>query len=103
MPKLPRFNYVEDDELPNITLEFEGVDLGVFTSIVMNVRRPDGRLIVKTAVIDDAPNGLLHFEWAVGDLIEGLQTADIVFTESSGKSETFPDDQPLEINVRPKV
>lgn len=96
-------HYVDTDELPILSFEYEDQDLSVFASIVLRIRRPDGRLIEKAAVIDDAPGGLFHFEFAVGDLIFGHNRAEVRFTDLSGKSETFPAEAPIAIIVRGEV
>jgi hypothetical protein len=103
MPKLPRIYYVEDDRLPDLAVEFEGTDLSGYTSILLHLRRADGKLVVKTAVIDDVTNGFFHFAWAAGDLAEGKHQAEIRLTTPTGQTLTFPEDQALEVHVRPRV
>lgn len=78
------------------------VDLSVYSSIVMNVRRCDGTSFSLTAVVDDAPNGLAHFTFLAGQLIVGIHEADIVFSTSDGGVDLFPPDAPILIKVRSK-
>lgn len=95
--------YVDTDELPLLTFEYEDQDLADFASIVLRVRRPDGRLVEIAATIDDAPSGMFHFEFAEGDLQAGNHEAEVRFVDLSGKSETMPADAPIAIIVRGEV
>ncbi len=94
---LPLFNvtYVDDAGAP--------IDVSPFTDIVLRVRRPDETAFERTAVIDDAVNGLFHFEWAAGDLVEGDSKAEIRFEDGTAKPETVPSDSPLVLRIRERV
>lgn len=104
--KLVVLNFVEGDRLPDVDFEFTGTDVSIpaqFASITLRVRRVDGTKLAKAAVIDDGPNGLFHFEWAVGDLTEGQHKAEVVFVDGASKAETFPGDEPLVLDVRGQI
>lgn len=100
--------FVAIDTLPDLLFDYSGestgpIDLTLFSSIVVRVRRSDGILVFPTVVIDDAANGLFHAEWAVGDLIEGTHTFEIVFTDLSAKENTLPKKRPVILQVRGRV
>lgn len=96
--------YVAADELPDISFEFEGVDLAIYTSITFRMRRSDGKLITSSHVVDDGPGGLGHFPFVAGDMIEGAHRAEIrTVLLSNSKPETFPDDNPIRVIVRAQV
>ena len=87
-------DFVENDLLPHLSVEWEGEDISGF-DIKLNIRRPNGTKVVKTAVIDDANVGaggtaLFHFEWALGDLCVGESAAEIEVFDVSLDNETFP-------------
>lgn len=95
--------FVDADQLPQLNFEFENQDLAAFTTIELRIRKQDGTQFTKNAIIDDAPNGLFHFEWAVGELSAGAHEAEVVFTDIGGLPETFPDDKPILLIVRDQV
>lgn len=96
--------YVEDDRLPDLSFEFEGVNLVIYASITLRIKREDGKLITSTGVVDDAAAGLGHFEFLAGDLIEGNHLAEIRTVRlADTKPETYPSDQPINFIVRGQV
>jgi hypothetical protein len=99
----PVYNVVEGDDFPQIHIEIEGVDLALFASIQLHVRRPGGTKFVRDAVIDDGPNGKFHFEWEQGDLIAGRHEADVIFTDLAGLESAYPQKQPILIEARSRV
>ena len=104
MAKKPTIYRVAEDELPNVSMTFTGQDLSIYSSIKMRVRLENKSLLEVDAVIDDAPNGVCHFEFADGDLVAGDHTCEWRFVRTSdSKAETFPDDGPLNFVVRPQV
>ena len=96
-------NFVANDLLPDLSFEFKDTDISSFLSITLRVRKASGELILKAAVIDDAANGLFHFEWAVDELTVGTHTAEVRFIDASSKPETFPEKTPLTLIVRDQV
>jgi len=97
------FRYVDTDEKPDLGAELEGEDISQFASITLRVRLSSGKLLTKAAIVDDSPNGLFHFEFDTGDLIAGIHKAEVVFAFPDGKTETVPDEQPIDIIVRKAV
>lgn len=103
MPQATLF-YVEADELPDLPFELEGIDLSTFSSIKLRIRLDTGGIVEVDAVIDDAPNGLGHFEFATGEIIKGNHLAEIrTVRASDSKPETFPDEQPMQFIVRGQI
>lgn len=80
-----------------------GVDLTVYTTATLTMLRPDGTSIVKTATIDDAGAGTIHFTWAANDLQAGLSLGDLAFFTAAGLRWTEPSDEPIRFVVRAKV
>lgn len=101
----PILNFVESDsavQLPGV-YEADDPDLAQFASIILNVRTSECAVLSKTAIIDNAPAGIFHFEFLPADLPVGRHQADIVFTDLSGDEETFPEERPLLLVVRSRV
>lgn len=97
-------DYVENDLLPFLDVEWEGQDITGFT-INLNFRKPNGTKVIKTAIIDDANAGgagsaLFHFEWASGDLCPGESLAEIEVIDGGALNETF---QGIILKVAPEV
>lgn len=114
MTGIGTFFFVETDLLPDFSVLFEvededglvtgPLDLTGFISIDLRMRRDDGQLIVRPITIDDGPNGLGHFEWAAGDLVQGEHKAEIRMVRTSdSKPETIPDEQPMIFSIRRPV
>ncbi len=101
---VPQVLYVESDMLPDLSFEFEGINLSIYTSITLRVRREDGTLLTRLATIDDAAGGLGHFAFAAGEITPGNHEAEIrTIRASDSKAETYPDDQPIQFIVREQV
>lgn len=98
MSDVVQINYVEGDNLENIFVTYKG-DISSFVSINLDVRRPNGTSLTKPAIIDNAPEGKFHFEWATGDLIAGINEARIKLEVTAGNVKSVPD-VPLRLNVR---
>jgi hypothetical protein len=94
---------VEVDTRPTLQIVFTGVDLSIYSSIVIRVKRPDGTVIERTATIDSAADGAFHFDWQAGDLQYGTSLADIRFTETGGAVLTLPAENPLKLINRHRV
>lgn len=92
---------VELDRKPFLNLEYDG-DITDLT-ILLRVRRQNNTLIEIPATVDDAENGLFHFEWGDGDLTVGTHLADVVFTDGDELPFTLPDEGPIRLVVRKKV
>lgn len=99
----PIMRFVEGDQEPDSIFMFEDTDLSAFSTIELRIRRNDCDLLVKTAIVDDAENGVFHFAWGAGDLIEGRHEADLVFVDLAGKEETWSDREPILLIVRGRV
>lgn len=95
--------YVATDRKPDLSFEFDGVDLSSFTAIQFLLRQQAGLLVTRDAVVDDAANGLFHIEWADGDLPLGTHEGEVLFVHAAGVEETWPADRPLRIVVRQRV
>lgn len=95
--------FVEIDTKPNLTCAFENTDVSTYTSIVLSVKRPDGTVISRNAVIDDGPGGLFHFAWQAGDLQYGISLAEIRFTDAGGGVLTIPNDNPMKLISRKRL
>lgn len=81
--------FTDGDRLPELVGVLRDVDLTGFT-IKMNITRPSGVPITKTAIILDAAQGQFKFTWGSDDLEHGFgQPAVIRAIDSSGKSETI--------------
>lgn len=85
------FPYVAGDALPRI---FGKTDVGDITgyAVELNIKRPDGSVLVKTGTIDDAPNGSFSFPaFDATDLQAGQQRATIRIINGASEldSETF--------------
>lgn len=107
------FHFVATDLLPFFFFTFEEeaddgtvtpVDLTVYSSIQLRMRRDDGVLITVDHTVDDAAAGEGHFEWGVDDLTEGLHKAEIrrVFV-AGGLPETIPAERPMTFDTRSQV
>lgn len=94
---------VEGDLEPTLSFELAGQDLADYASITMRVRRDDGKLLSRAAVIDDAPNGLFHFEWQAGDLVRGRHRMEIEFVSLGGGNFTIPSRAPILLDVRADI
>lgn len=114
MPSANTFFFVETDLLPVFDVAFEvedddgnvtgPLDLGLYTSIDLRLRQEAGALRVRPIVVDDGPNGLGHFEWVAGDLVQGVHAAEIILIRASdSKQETIPDFQPMTFSIRTQV
>lgn len=100
----PALFYVESDELPDLSFTFEGIDLSIYSSITLRVRREEGTLLQVAATIDDAAAGEGHFAFSAGEITRGNHEAEIVTVRvSDSKEETFPDDAALPFLVRERV
>lgn len=95
--------YAATDRKPDLNFEFEGVDLSSFSAITFRLRQQSGLSVERSAVIDDAANGLFHIEWQADDLPLGSHEGEIVFEHSSGIEETWPAERPIVIVVRQRV
>lgn len=103
MPK-PALFYVAADELPDLSFEFEGVDLSTLSSITLRIKRSDGKLVTATGIVDDAAAGKGHFEFATGDLIEGTHEMEIrTIRLADSKPRTFPSGESIQFIVRGQV
>ena len=84
---------VYGDLLPYLYIELELEDITGWT-ITLNVSRPDGTRIQRTAIVV-APNvgGLgnaeFYFDWAVGDLMQGENHAEVELFNTLGENQTF--------------
>ena len=86
----PLIRYVDNDELPDIPFEFEGIDLAIYSSITLRIRREDGTLLTRPHVIDDGANGKGHFEFITGDITPGNHEMEIrTVLVSNSKPETI--------------
>lgn len=94
---------VSQDELPNLNFEFEDQDISTYVSIKLRIRAPNGIKHEYDAVIDDGPNGLFHFEIGTNDLGEGLHKMEVVFEPVADKQETWPADEPIQLDIRGTV
>lgn len=97
-------NFVENDLLPWIDVEWEGEDISGFT-IYLHVRKPNGTRFSRTAIIDDpnlggANSAFFHFEWLAGDLVAGDSTAEIEIFDTSNSNETI---QELVLHVAKEI
>ena len=89
---------VEGNVGPDLYTEFEGVDLTDKT-VTLTVRYELGGTITKAAVVDDAANGLLHFEWDAGDLVEGSHKIEYVFVDGT-TTKRYPTESTIALIVR---
>lgn len=81
--------------------EFEGVDL-TGKSISVKLRYDYGGAVSKTAIVDDAPNGLFHIEWEPTDLVEGEHRLEYVIVDGLG-TRRYPTEATIAMIVRPQV
>lgn len=99
----PNVLLVSTDRKPFLSVTRQGVDLSIYVSIVLRVRRSDNVLFTLNAIIDDSAAGTFHFEWGSGNLQPGVHDGEIVFTDGDGLAETFPKSGPLKLVVRDRV
>lgn len=103
---LPTQFVVSLDELPDFVFEID-VETPLsttFSSITLDVRRPDRSKIMKAAIVDDDENGIFHFEWTAGDLIEGAHYAELVLVDiNTSKPLTLPERDPIRFVARGRV
>ena len=85
MASAPVIYYVDGDELPDLTVEFEGVDLSTWSSVELRIRLTDDTLVTSALVVDDGPNGLGHFEFTAGDIVTGRHHAEIRTVRTSAR------------------
>ncbi len=78
-----KFNYVENDTLPEILCEYKYKDLSEFSSIQLHINYNDQPLI-KNAVILDSSNGQFKFKFDTNELKAGYYDGEIQFTYTSG-------------------
>ncbi len=66
------------------------------------IRRPKGKpILIKTAAITDAANGLFIFSWEPTDMVGGQQqAAEIQMVDPNGRTTTFAD---IEFNVEGSI
>ena len=96
-------DFVDGDRLEDLFFELENTDISTYPSITLRIRKPDNTLLIKTATIDDAPNGKFHFEWASGDLTTGNFEARVKFEVTAGVFNSIPKKEPLILAVPGKV
>lgn len=94
---------VSQDELPNLSFEFEDQDISSYVSITLRIRAPSGIKHEYAAVVDDGAAGLFHFEIGTNDIGRGLHKMEVVFEPVAGKQETWPADAPIQLDVRDTV
>ena len=85
----------------DLVTEFDGIDLSG-KSVSLTMRYQDGGSITKTAVVDDAPNGLCHFVWDPGDLVEGIHYLEYTIVDGA-EVKRYPTEQRLVLIVRAQV
>lgn len=77
--------YSDGDQLPTMAGVLKDFDLTDYT-VRLDIQRPND-VLVKTAALVDAPNGLFQFTWNVGDLEPGIgQIALMRLIDPGGKS-----------------
>jgi len=92
--------WVSEDELPQLDFEFEGEDISSYVSIKLRLRFQSGILLERDAVVDDAPNGEFHFEFAANEIPAGSHQMEVVFEPVADKHETWPAEAPILLEVR---
>ena len=101
------FNITEDAQLPYILFIIDGVEESDFSEMILEVKRNDGRILTKTAVVDDPGQPgtnipmTIHFEWSAGDIISGNHRADLVLAVG-GEPMRLPEINPILIVARKK-
>jgi hypothetical protein len=80
-----------------VTASWPSRNLALFSAITMKIRLEDGtKLTALTATIDDAPNGLFHFDIAANYITNGEHFIELAFTNlATGLTSTLPKDAPL--------
>lgn len=77
--------YSDGDQLPTMAGVLKDFDLTGYT-VKLDLARP-GDVLVKTAALVDAPNGLFQFTWEAADLQPGIgQVGLIRVVDPGGKS-----------------
>lgn len=94
---------VSQDELPVLPFEFYQQDISTYVSIKLRIRTPAGIKHEYDAVIDDAANGLFHFEMGTNEIGKGLHQMEVVFEPVADKQETWPAEAPIQLDVRDTV
>lgn len=104
----PKFEIVEGAQLPVMSFVMDDVQESDFDSIGLAVRRSDGKLLNKVAVVTDPgdpPNKVplsFEFQWAVGDIIAGTHAADLQMFVA-GELLSIPTARAIQIIARKKA
>lgn len=97
---------VANDSRPTISIEIGLKISTTYSDIKLDVRLQSGRkLPIRSMIIDDDENGIIHFEFNEGEIVEGIHTADLMFYDISNPTEyfTLPEDEPIQIIARARA
>lgn len=93
-------NMVEGDTYPPINFRFTGLDLGDYTTIQIELTKPDKSKVVRTVT----PSGTVDTDGTVTflatDLVIGRSTADFYFEEAGGGAFRLPKKYAIIFDVR---
>jgi hypothetical protein len=82
---------IQGDSLPSYDGELVATDITGYT-INLNIRKPDGSVIVVAATFIDAPNGIFTFIFSTSTFdLAGDYDAEIEVIDLSADKETFGD------------
>lgn len=93
------------EDIDEVTEEVTPIDLTDYGAITLRLRDEIGCLLTKTATVEDAPGGIVHFQFAADDLTEGLYKGDIEVIDDNADVEivTLDCDRPICLRVRARV
>lgn len=94
--------FVAGDTLPDLAVTYQDdqgqpIDITGY-SLTLFVKRTDGSVLQKEAVLTDPTQGVAVFNWAADDLIAGQQPAEIRVMDTQAKTLTLTG---LKLDVQP--
>jgi hypothetical protein len=93
----------QGDTFPNASADLNA-DVSAAT-VRFRMMHLDGTAFLdEAATIDDATNGLVHYEWQAGNTdVPGAYRCEFVVTFAGGDIQRFPQGSYLEVIVKPQV
>jgi len=100
IPRQIIVDMVDSDTAPELHVRFQGLDLGDYSEIKMNVLKSSGIRYRRDVVPDPSDPELGIVTWISGDLVKGRHEAEFQLTRTDGKVLTLPRKHPVILNVR---
>jgi hypothetical protein len=88
-----------DTRPTRLTYKVNGLPIDI-TGYTFTLKIGYNPILAKVAIIADAPNGLMEFQWTATDLRKGNWAAEMLVVDSAGKEKTHKISTGLQIDPR---